>query len=268
MSQTGDSKPPIKIHNTAQAAKEIANRSGNRLLGEVVGYFREKGWTTRISQYYVDATTAKARELDLIVEKAFQFADSYQQKWNHLHVRLCIECKYIRRPVVFWFDDIDQKSVKSWVDRTAPFTSSHSSSRQLHYLIAGKEGAKLFASGAENEDSEPIFRAINQCLNGFVNTRHRPLVELPSRASLNRFTLAYPLIVLSSFDSVYRTHINGSPDPVKVEDNFLLEVNYAYPKPDGAGITEYFLVDMVSLGTLDKYLAGIDREVEAAKLLA
>lgn len=253
---------------SAADAQSIIETSGNALLCRVVNYFRSKNWTTRLSQYYIDATTTKAREIDLIAERVFEFVDAGQQNLIRVHVRLCIECKYVMKPVVFWFDDADLTSINRWVDEHPPFTKLNSYSKELHYWKYGQRIARLFASGAANEENEPIFRALNQVLHGFVNTRGQSIVETKSRERVKIFTFAYPIIVFSGFDCFYATSVGGTQEPVALRENFLFEVNYAYPNSLGKSIPQYFLVDMVSLDTLDELLQCIDDEIAAAKVIA
>lgn len=250
-----------------EALQTLVNKSGHRLHCQVANFFRSNHWTTRLSQYYVDATTDKARELDLIAEKVFEFPHDDNRHWVYLHVRLCIECKYIDRPVVFWFDTIDSQGLTGWVDERRPFNTRNEYSRQMHCYSTG-DVAKLFSSGKDAEESEPIFRAVNQCLHGFVNTSGRSIADVRSRPNVKPYHLTYPMIVFSSFDQFYRTDVKDGPTPVRLTDNFSLEVNYAYPNQARISVPRYLLVDMVSVPTLGQFLQALEKEVQAAKILA
>ena len=51
-------------------AKEIIAKSGNNFHSKVVERFRASGWSVSISPYYLDGSTNKAREIDLVAEIA------------------------------------------------------------------------------------------------------------------------------------------------------------------------------------------------------
>jgi hypothetical protein len=54
-----------------KVAKELAEKSGNSFQCKVANYFRANNWAVLLSPYYVDASSDKSRESDLIVEKFF-----------------------------------------------------------------------------------------------------------------------------------------------------------------------------------------------------
>src|SRR5437868_13416911 len=136
MMVTSKNRPDKPQPTVEDVVNGIFVRSGNTFHCKVANHLESKGWTTRMSQYYVDATTDKAREIDLIAEKVWEFGDKWQQKWVHLHIQLFIECKYVSSTqpnhVVFWFDKVDPKGLATWIDRHPPFESKNKySSSQL-----------------------------------------------------------------------------------------------------------------------------------------
>jgi hypothetical protein len=257
--------PPPEV--TDQDLTDIIDKSGHRLLCDTNAFFLRHGWTTRLSQYYVDATTDKAREIDLIAEKVFEFGDRYQRDWVHFHVRLNIECKYVNAPVIFWMDPVDRDAVHRWVNSRTPFKTTNQYSNNLHYMSADWV-AKLFASKkGSGEDTEPVFKALNQCIHGFANTRSQslPIRQNFQRPSTRTLSLSYPVIVWSNFEYFYSTFVNESPPPQHVHENFMFEINYAYRNINGIVMPEYFLVDMVAFDLLASFLETIDYEVSAVK---
>ena len=69
--------------------------------------------------------------------------------------------------------------------------------------------AKLFATNTKRqEENDPIFRALNQCLNARIyHDRRRPEVDLEGAEVLA--TLHYPVIVCSNLEKLHRTAIEG-----------------------------------------------------------
>jgi hypothetical protein len=55
----------------AAGAKALADKSGNKFQIQVANYFRAKKWAVLVNPYYVDASTDKSRESDLIVEMSW-----------------------------------------------------------------------------------------------------------------------------------------------------------------------------------------------------
>jgi len=56
---------------------KLIEGSGNNFHAKVARWFTEHGWAVAVSPYYMDQTLSKARELDLIVEKAWPINDRY-----------------------------------------------------------------------------------------------------------------------------------------------------------------------------------------------
>lgn len=254
------------VRSDLDIAKRIVETHGNKLLGRVVKYFREKNWDTRISQYYVDEVTGKSREIDLIVEKRFVCTNTRNSE-ALVDVQLFIECKYIIAPVVFWFEKMDKRSAIQRIGRNTKFrikpkgvvydyVDSH------HYLKHGGEVAKLFAAeGGKGDETEPMYRALSQCLSGYVKRRSHPIIERKSSQSPTG-RLSYPVILCSSFDKFFRTTIDNSQQPMLLDRNFMFELHYAYPE-DGGSEDEYMIVDVVELARLDEYLGVLETEVQA-----
>lgn len=256
----------------ADILKEIIAESGNSFHCKVANYFRAAGWETRISQYYVDASTDKAREIDLIVERAVQIWDRSQKVAKRFHLRLFIECKYIRERTVFWFESMDQQSALGWINDHTPLKHNSSFMDEHHYLTSGPEVAKLYCTEkvkgqSRAEESEPIFRALNQCLTAFIRSRAVSIAP-PGPDADHVYVLAYPVIVCSGFERMYRTHITRAEEAERIQRNFLLEVNYAITNRNGANIPQYHLVDIVSFDKLDEFVQQLDRELKAVQLVA
>jgi hypothetical protein len=253
-------------------AKTLVTTSGNRFQCKVANYFRDLDWTVLMSPYYVDSSSDKTRELDLIVEHHFQVP----QLWGHgaikfIAVRLFIECKYIANGAVFWFDNMDAGDARDWIHTSTGgcFTANNLYINQHHYLKRGDSVAKLFQSENKQkggEDIDPFFRTVNQCLNGYIHNKSRPLL-IEHGANTQITQLNYPVVICSSFDQFFMTHTAADPDiepPAQLQDDFGLEVNYAYLDPSRRSIKQYFLLDVLGFGRLDGFLNALETEVKAA----
>jgi hypothetical protein len=260
------------MHQTKRANKNdvlrnIVSESGNSFHCKVVNAFRERGWATLVSSYYIDTATDKSREIDLIAEKSYPVPNNSRECAKSIRVRLYVECKYIGLHVVFWFDSRDDQKSSDWIQRNTPFQKSNTLFREHHHVKSVSSVAKLFASESKrSEDNDPIFRALNQCLNGFVHNRGGELLS-PARGNEQITLLEYPVIICSDFRTFYRTDIPKGQDPERIRGNFLLEVNYAFVDKNKANRRDYFLVDVVEYASLDAFVAVLNHEVEHAKLL-
>ena len=54
-----------------EGAKTLIAESGNSFQCRVATFFRDRKWAVLISPYYVDSSTDKTRELDLIAEAVY-----------------------------------------------------------------------------------------------------------------------------------------------------------------------------------------------------
>ncbi len=254
----------------AAAAKALAERSGNSFQCRVLNYFRDNGWTVLLSPYYVDASSDKSRESDLIVEKPFQV--HYHGiigvlPMHSVRLRLFVECKYVAEKAggaVFWTDPIDSMKARELVFSRPPFRPDHPSHHQQHYFQRNDPVAKLFTSEKQTgEENDPIYKALNQCLNGYIYNKERDAL-IPLERRERATTLDYPVIIYSTFGRFYSTSVAQPADPAPVEQNFLTEVDYAYLHPSGAVSREYFLVDMVDFTKINAFVESLRIEAEAA----
>ena len=247
--------------------KQIARESGNAFHCRVANAFRDRGWTTMLSPYYIDTSTDKAREIDLLAEKAFPVHIEYSRGPKSIRVRLYVECKYIAQHALFWFDERDDRRAFEWIYENTPFRRRNTFVNEHHHIKGIKNVAKLYATeGKRTEDNDPIFRALNQCLNGFIHNRGGEWLH-PARDNEEIHSLEYPVVVCSDFATFFQTDVRTGRDPEPINDNFLLEINYAFIDTAGTSRRDYFLIDMVEFARLDAFLTAIDLEIRAAAVM-
>jgi hypothetical protein len=252
--------------------KELIENSGNNFHAKVARWFRDSGWHIVVSPFYMDQTQSKARELDLIAEKLWPFDDEFGHHEGYVVVRLFIECKFIADEAVFWFAPKEIEAAKALVKHTRPFTETNSYTQKHHYLSKGNDVAKLFASKASRaSENDPFFKALNQVLNAFVALRYgesfHPDIKAHGRPK-KVVSIQYPLIVCSSFSKLYATEFLENAEPNRIEDNFQLEVRYAYTDKQNHHRNEYFLLDVVEFDQLESFEESIEQDAEVATHLA
>ncbi len=251
----------------------IVNESGNSFHCKVANFLKEKGWHILVSPYYMDNATSKPREIDLIAEKSWiRKGDQFSgRKYGAIIIKLFIECKYIPQANVFWFSDKDVASAREWVLANTPLPKDNIYTEKHHYLATNPKVAKLFASrNKPNVESEVIYKALNQSLNAMVYLRRRPSIdrniseeEIPILAIVEM-----PVILCNSFADFHGVDMEQPGEPKLVENNFQLEVNYAYLDNQQNSRMEYFLIDIVDFNKLDLFLAVLDEDKNAIYVLA
>jgi len=244
--------------------EEIVNESGNSFHCKVVNYLRDKKWYTLVSPYYMDSATSKPREIDLIAEKSWVYHDEIREIYKRVNFKLFVECKYISQPNVFWFSNRDIASATQWVTTNTPLHKEYSFMGEHHYLATNHKVAKLFASkNRPNTENEPIYRALNQSLNAMVYMRRRgPMFpELQEQGIPVHATVEMPVILCNSFADFYRIEMENPSEPKAVDNNFQLEVNYAYLDDQKINRTEYFLIDIVDFEKLDDFLKVLENDM-------
>jgi hypothetical protein len=253
---------------------EIVRDSGNTFHCKVATLFRNAGWSVMLSPYYVDSATDKAREFDLLCERECKWVDPFQQR-HVLWLQLFVECKYIAQPIVFWFDGLDVAQATKWLESNTPFKSQNIYQKEHHYLRGVETVAKLFASGgARQDDNDPFYKALTQCLGGLTQSAswntHEPSSLARARQGAQSVTiLRYPVIVHSGSGYFYSARVAASDDPtVPLRTNFLFEANYAYLNSNRSRSEQgYFLVDVVDVALLNDFLSTLDHDVNSAKVL-
>ncbi|MEO8331489.1 MAG: hypothetical protein ABI479_03585 [Gallionella sp.] len=250
----------------SEEIEAIVNESGNSFHCRVTNYLKTKGWSTLVSPYYMDGGTNKPREIDLIAEKHWIFDGRHPDQYGAVIIKLFIECKYIPQPNVFWFSDKDTAAATKWLVSNTPLTANNMFTKRHHYLASGSRVAKLFASkNKPNAENEVIYKALNQSLNAMVYLRGKESL-IPDIESGRIPTLAcieMPVVFCNSFADFYRVEMESSSTPQHLDENFQLEVNYAYLDINEKQRNDYFLLDIVDFEKIDGYLNVLEADKEA-----
>lgn len=251
-------------------AKTIVEKSGNTFHAVVLNAFIERDWQVLVSPYYNDQASGKPREIDLIAEKAFPVSQFIHGEIGTIHIQLFIECKFINQPTVFWTHNQDKESTLGLINRTTPIRRDNAYANELHYLKQNDNRVvKLFAGPANSAtEGEQFYKALNQSLNAMVSFDGRSIMKPPPNSRYNILTVVkFPIIVCGGEDNLFTVDIETNQAPKSLEENTLLEVNYAYKDMSGGRNTEYFLIDVVRFDKLDDLLSEIVNDVDAMKMM-
>lgn len=257
--------------STPASVLNLINSSGNNFHAQVARWFQTNGWHVQVSPYYLDQSQDKARELDLVVEKIWPIKDGFGQYEGDVVVRLFVECKFVGAETVFWFTPKNRSAAMGLVCRMGPFKENNLYTSKHHYLAKGERVAKLFAtSGSKSSDGDPIFKALNQALNATLAMRYQPATHpaLTGRGRGKLLTLTYPVVVCSSFERLYAADFFGDSEPVGLDENFQMEVEYAFADQAGHPRSELFLLDFVEFSKLQDFEDALAEGARAGAYLA
>jgi hypothetical protein len=250
---------------------ELIEGSGNNFHAKVARWFHGDGWHVTVSPYYLDQVQEKVRELDLVVEKFWPISGAFNQVEGDVVVRLFVECKFIATETAFWFADKNKNAAMRLTCSLGPFRKDNTYTGKHHYLATSPRVAKLFTSkDSKTSENEPFYKALNQSLNATVAMRTQPPSHPGLKRSANRktVTLSYPVIVCSSFSQLYGVDFLGSSPPSAIDENFQLEVQYAFADRDAKHRDEYFLIDLVEFDKLSNFATVVAEGADAAAYLA
>ena len=247
--------------------QDLIDGSGNNFHAKVARWFVADGWDIQISPYYLDQTQQKAREIDLVAEKVWPFKTGFGQHEGYVLVRLYIECKFVPSHAVFWFAEKSKREAAELVYSFPGFTPNNSYTAQHHYLAQSDRVAKLFTSSqTKQQESDLFYKALNQILSAYVAFRSQSVESASREAKLHGklLSLTYPVVVCSSFTKLFAADFLGRLQTSPQDENFQLEVRYAYGDPSSAPRNEYFLVDFASYDNLPSFTQAIENDVNAA----
>jgi hypothetical protein len=247
--------------------QELIDSSGNNFHAKVAQWFVTDGWDIQISPYYLDQTQQKAREIDLVAEKAWPFKDSFGRHQGYVLVRLYIECKFVPSNAVFWFAEKSKREAAALVHSYAGFGPDNTYTSKHHYLAQSDRVAKLFTSSpSKQQETDLFYKALNQILSAYVALRDQPAASGIRTVPLHGkvVTLTFPVVICSSFKNVFAVDFLGQLPTAPQDQNFQLEVRYANGETSNSPRNEYFLVDFVSYENLTLFTHSIYDDVEAA----
>ena len=142
----------------------------------------------------------------------------------------------------------------------------NSYTQKIHYVSTNPTVAKLFVSNKDKEPyNEPIYKALSQCLNALIyfSGEWHSTTDSRDRVVLINNVSDFPIIIVNDFERFYKVDMEAPDKYEKIKENFQLEVNYAFLDKDKIPQQEYFLIDVVSLKTIDSYLKMIHANAEA-----
>lgn len=235
--------------------KMIEEGSGDMQHDAAVA-FENTGWKVQVAPHYLDIVTGKPREIDLIARKEFKVTESFCNRTEIISVRIFIECKYIKNETLFRFADKNIKKAQEIAkDNNILRSEEYVDISKNHYLI-GSEVAKTWETVPGGRDD--VYDAWQQSLHS--------MIYFQKNQREGRYVIDYPLVLLKSFENIYRRD-NTDKKYSKINNNFLLEVDYSYlTSPDNAS-SKTFLIDLTDFSQLDDFLKTIESDLSILRTM-
>lgn len=225
-----------------EQVKKIIEGSGNNLHFEVVEILERNNWEVEISPYYVDDLSGKPREVDIIARREIGL-DDFTTPTAHQTMKLpvfwailCIECKHLKDPVVFWM----HKNSK-YKNALASYNLDleellRNAEEEFHYKSFGSKVAKLYDTTKDQENN--IFNAITQPI--------KSLLWYQQQTSLKG--IYYPIFI---YDGQDKLHIKDGD----AREDIIIHLNYVYKMfPMARSKSKDFYVDILHKTMFEDFL--------------
>lgn len=239
--------------------KDNIKTSGNNLHLDVANKLRELDWEVTISPYYLDDTSEKAREIDIVATKPMVYSKGMNTnlQQEEFYAKLFIECKYIDSDVIFWKDQISDVNIKHATQYAINISQIGGKLDQInekfHYSKFQKDKciSKLFTNIPKPQKSteDVIYQSFNQSLKSLIHFRS---VNLSSK------TIYYPVVIYKLREGSLLLTYDKSIDETKEVKNQSLEVFYTFKANDGNAVSKFFIVDFVDFSKLENYINTIN----------
>jgi hypothetical protein len=217
------------------------------------------GWEVTNQASYLDSETGKNRTIDIVAEKNVIL----NSKWG-FDVWICIECKKVTNPWVFYTKDLDlnKEELRRKVVSSTHFSANPSAHKKGNFerlsnlvigqfLLQGRYPQSIFKNLAHNS-FEPfvegkglsIHKARMQVCNMILHLEKNVNIEALSMIDSPYFILYIPLIVLNGRLYVYQNRkLNGA-------EGLNYHVSY---------FNASFVIEIVTAKSFEKYLDNLEQ---------
>ena len=255
--------------------KEIIERlkkSGYPLEIKVTLTLESRKWNVLNQEGYRDPESGKWRTIDILATKAIELSSS--SSYRRLHTSLLIECKKMETSWVFW---VRQKRTMRIFDPIVAYGLIKSESKPqldplqfeklagcFHYYRSEFDKVALISIEPWKKGKEALFEAKNQVIKCLLYKRERLRDFLLREQVLGKIgvikekmgimSLFFPVIIVDGL--LYEMEFLD-------EEPKLKPVNYIqYLTSFGVLEPEYFVIDIVRIDFLEKYLDIIEETVK------
>jgi hypothetical protein len=231
----------LDIENKVQ---KIIKKSGHDFHLKVSKELKDSGWDVVDNHYYNDPDSGKSREIDIIAKKRYVVSNNKEK----ITINLFIECKYITSPTIFWFRSRDiAKSIKLSKDNEILNEKEDyyvNDGIKHHYVKSDQVTGQW-----QSENNDVFAEAQHQVL--------KAMLFFEENSNKSSYEISYPIIVVNDLSYLFKR--DSSPkNHSDINEAFQIETNYSYKNNQKENITKYFLIDVVPLIMLEKFIEELE----------
>jgi hypothetical protein len=234
------------IENKVQ---KIIEKSGHDFHSKVSKELIDSGWDVIDNHYYNDPDSGKSREIDIIAQKYYTVPNGvFNDGQEKITIKLFIECKYINSLTVFWFRqrDIDKaielsKDNEILNDKADNYVNDGT---KHHYVRSDQVTGQW-----QSENSDIFAEAQHQVL--------KAMLFFEENSDRDIYEISYPILVVNDLSYLFKRDVSPK-NHSEINENFQIETNYSYKNNKKENITKYFLIDVVPLPMLEKFIEELE----------
>lgn len=225
----------------------IIQKSGHDFHLKVSNFLKEAGWEITNSPHYNDPDSDKSREIDIEAKKEYTVTyDSFDKRGEKIIVKLYIECKYIKSPVVFWFKEKNKEKAIELAKDNLIMEDKPDYAGENHHYVEGSAAAELW----QQENNDIIADAKHKVLKALIVSQND---------NSEYYEIKYPIIVVNNLELLAKREA-GEKNYSEINNNFQIEINYSYKDNKKNDIKKYFLIDLVSYNLLADFLRELENK--------
>jgi len=268
---------------TAENMIEKIKKSGYPLEIEVTLMLQSNGWHVSNQQGYIDPETNTWRATDILATKNVEL--SSQAVYQTIYLVLIIECKKIEYPWVFWCRDKESLGI---FDPLVVFGLIKFDSKPplhpinfenfvncFHYYSSDFNKVAVISyepfKKSESKNKDVIFESKVQVIKALSGQRRliRNFLQMtenieeskPKSKPFNPIYIYYPLIIADG--NLFEMEFKDKETKL-TEVNYIQYltsfINYSTPISSKEQLTETYLIDIMKIDFLEKYLDIIEKK--------
>lgn len=234
-------------------------KNGANLENRVVKVLKAHWWTVHENQPYIDPNTDKQREIDIIATKEYlvwkdnrHFVDSVEP----LEMRLFIDCKNLPQPLGLYVKEKHHDTmVNSFLEKRV-YRNLYSNYYEMNKDIPDAlrthryfSDSKIAYKSTNNDDKSIGIQWVNQVLHAMLSSFY---------ASRVSYGIDYPVIVFDGIEKIGLEYPDESRSPAEKQMQYGIDYIVHNRK-------QYFIIDLISLDTIEDFLKIIDLEFDSLK---
>lgn len=219
---------------------DLIGMNGGDFPHEVSALLQDNGWIPQLAPHYVDISTGKTREIDVIGRKKVETKDSFWGSRGEFLIRLFIECKTLESDYLLHFATRNHDKAMDFVKDNLILRQDGEMNLERSHYLTDSEVVKTWDPAGRDDFYDAWTQSVHSMIFFSENQHEGPYV------------IDVPIVVFRSFDHLYRR--DGSKQGYSlVTEPFQVEVDYTYPVR-GRNTAKTFFVDFVAFDNLKTFL--------------